>query len=262
MLIKLVAWPAVSICWPILRRLNRKNGREFSRALQNLIKARMLLPRESRHDFYSIAAGDDIPTEQSLGSSELWAEAVFILPAGKSLRSLTSMLMETLLTGARPTGGTTVSTALSGIFFYVSRYPDVYAKLADEIRTRFKSSSDIQTGAQLSSCKCLRAVIDETLRMAPPFVGTFWREADPSMKEPLVVDGRLIPRGTMVGVNPYCLMHNEPYFPDSFKFRPQRWLEPEDGEEESAEEEAVRTTARRAFAPFALGETRPWHIMK
>ncbi|KAJ4401317.1 hypothetical protein N0V82_010875 [Gnomoniopsis sp. IMI 355080] len=193
----------------------------------------MLLPRESQHDFYSIAAGDDIPTEESLGRSELWAEAVFILPAG----------------------GTTMSSALSAVFFYLSRYPEVYARLAAEIRTTFESGTDIHAGPQLSGCKYLRAVVDETLRIAPPFVGTFWREHDSFTTDPLIVDGHSIPRGTIVGVNPYCLMHNEEYFPHAFEFRPQRWLEPEDGKQESPEEENSRIAARRAFAPFALGET-------
>jgi cytochrome P450 len=56
----------------------------------------------------------------------------------------------------------------------------------------------------------------------------------------------------MVGVNPYCIMHNEKYFPEPFRFRPERWLE---SEQESIDEEKGRVAMRAAFAPFALGET-------
>lgn len=140
-------------------------------------------------------------------------------------------------------GGTTLSAALCAVFFYLSRHPTVYARLAAEIRTTFSSGRVIKGGPELSGCKYLRAVIDETLRVAPPFLGTFWREPHFSCAEPFVVDGQVIPCGTLVGVNPYCLMHNEAYFPEPFEYRPERWLVPDTG------------AMREAFAPFSLGET-------
>lgn len=68
--------------WPILGRLNRKNGRIFTQAIQGIIQSRMALAKDAKHDLYSIAA-DDVNTEEGLKRSELWAEAVFFLPAGK-----------------------------------------------------------------------------------------------------------------------------------------------------------------------------------
>lgn len=35
-----------------------------------------------------------------------------------------------------------------------------------------------------------------------------WRENDPLSAEPLVVDGHVIPPGTLVGVGLYSLMHS------------------------------------------------------
>ena len=43
----------------------------------------MAIPKDGKHDFYSIAAGDDDLDTDTLRNSELWAEAVFFLPAGK-----------------------------------------------------------------------------------------------------------------------------------------------------------------------------------
>lgn len=253
-----VAWPLVAYTWPLLSWLSKKRNGIFSAAVRRIITARMALPRDAKHDFYSLAAPDDRPSEQALGRSELWAEAVFILPAGESLHMLETLLIqfnsrsqERLTCLCIFLGGTTTSAALSTVFFYLSRNLDAYTKLAAEVRSSFASVDDIKMGPQLAECKYLRAVIDESMRMSPPFLGTFWRQLPPST----IIDGQVIPDGIMVGVNPYCLMHNEIYFPKPFTFRPERWLEPEPGTEEIAEHTQARLMARRAFAPFALGDT-------
>ncbi|KAI3396858.1 hypothetical protein diail_11630 [Diaporthe ilicicola] len=97
------------------------------------------------------------------------------------------------------------------------------------------------------------------MRMSPPFVGTFWREPHLSHHEQFVVDGHAIPPGTIVGVSPYSVMHNEAYFPEPFAFRPERWVESyrEQGgtDESSPQTEQHVSMMRAAFAPFALGET-------
>lgn len=47
--------------------------------------------------------------------------------------------------------------------------------------------------------------------MSPPTPGTLWRHLAPEEegRGPFVVDGHVIPNGTMVGVNAYSLHHNE-----------------------------------------------------
>jgi cytochrome P450 len=126
----------------------------------------------------------------------------------------------------------------------LSRNPTVYARLAEEIRTTFEAGQDIGTGAKLSSCKYLRAVIDETLRIAPPLPSTLWRQISPKAGD-LIVEGQVIPSGTLVGINPFAMMRNEKYFDSPLEFRPERWLA----------EDAAASDARKAFAPFALGDT-------
>lgn len=78
-----VAWPALSNIWPILRKLNGKNNIAFVGALQKIIKARIALPKTAKHDFYSIAIDEQAPAEENLTRTEIWAEAVFFLPAGE-----------------------------------------------------------------------------------------------------------------------------------------------------------------------------------
>ncbi|XXG96158.1 hypothetical protein Hte_002437 [Hypoxylon texense] len=193
-----------------------------------MISSRLSQDKDAVHDFYSIVSDElDTEADEKIGSHDLWAEAVFFLPAG----------------------GDTVSTALSGLFFYLSRNPESYQKLATEIRTTFTSGADIQGGQKLSGCRYLRACFDEALRMSPPVSGTLWREfpATDRGAEPLVVDGHVIPRGTQLGVSTYALQHNEEYFPDPFVFRPERWLPSED-----VPEDQVRR-AQDAFAAFSTG---------
>lgn len=142
----------------------------------------------------------------------------------------------------------TTAGTLTAVFFYLSRHPAAYTRLASEIRTIFPDAQAIQSGPLLASCTYLRAVIDECLRISVPTTSMPWREEETvptagSSSKPFVVDGHVIPRGTMVVVNTYCIMHNEEYFPDPFAFKPERWLD-----------EANSKTLRRAFVPFGTGE--------
>jgi cytochrome P450 len=226
-----MAWPAISFVDPIVQWFGRREIPRFYHALKKMIGTRMSMPKDALHDLYAGASGDVTPSgEKGLQGTDLWSEASFFVIAG----------------------GTTVTTLMSAVFFYLSRHPDVYARLASEIRTNFSSSGGFITSSpELSSCKYLRAVIDETMRVAPPTTATPWRTEDvyspsfPPSDEPFVVDGHVIPRGTAVGVSLYSLLHNADYFPVPFAFRPERWLGPED---------ETRTKIRRAFAPFALGD--------
>lgn len=96
-------------------------------------------------------------------------------------------------------------------------------------------------------CSYLRACIDEALRLSPPAPGVLWREILPGNKDqPFIVDGHVIPHGTIVGINIYSIHHNKEYFPDPFSYHPERWLD------ESATPQQKKTM-RDAFIPFSIG---------
>lgn len=93
----------------------------------------------------------------------------------------------------------------------------------------------------------LRAFIDEALRLSPPVPGILWRDISPEYQrnnQPFLVDGHVIPRGTAFGINVYSLHHNEDYFPDSFSFKPERWLDSSPD---------TKKIMREAFNPFSMG---------
>ncbi|KAI1110017.1 cytochrome P450 [Nemania sp. NC0429] len=201
-------------------------GKSYLRTIQKMIKARLAKDRHAEHDFYSIVSEDmTVPKDESIWTSEIWSEAIFFLTAG----------------------GDTTPTGICALFFYLARNPRCYRRLAEEIRATFGTAAEIRHGNQLASCSYLRACFDEALRMSPPTAGTLWRQEAVNRgdeKEPLVVDGHIIPPGTQIGVNTYALHHNELYFPRPFTYLPERWL-PDCPE--------YQTTNRHAFAAFSVG---------
>jgi cytochrome P450 len=133
---------------------------------------------------------------------------------------------------------------MTSLFYYLSRYLKCYDKLAQEIRSTFQSGKDIKAGATLATCKYLRACIDETLRISPPQGGTLWRQVPRDGAGRFLIDGTPIPEGTNIGVNTYSMHHNEPYFPEPWTFRPERFL---------GDEDCVRNDVKAAFVPFSFG---------
>ncbi|CAG8960726.1 hypothetical protein HYFRA_00002262 [Hymenoscyphus fraxineus] len=190
---------------PLVHVLTRKARLNYLRVLERMISTRLAMEKDAKVDFYSFIA-EQVETggPDSIRFNELWAEAVFFFPAG----------------------GDTTATAMSALFFYLSRSPEAYSKLADEVRHTFADGDAIKGGPQLSGCRYLRACFEEALRLSPPVGGTLWYELAKGEERngPLVVDGHVIPLGTQLGVNIYSLHHNEAYFPDAFEFRPERWM--------------------------------------
>ena len=141
-------------------------------------------------------------------------------------------------------GFDTTSAVLAATFFYLTRNACAYAKLAQEIRQKFARVDDIVTGQLLSSCRYLRAVIDETMRMSPPGVAEGIREVLPGG---LVIDDHVIPAGVNVGTALYALHHNQNIFHDPFIFHPERWIVSETVSAASVAE------IESACFPFSIG---------
>lgn len=124
----------------------------------------------------------------------------------------------------------------------------MYRRLADEIRNTFTSGDEIKGGSKLSACTYLRAVVDESLRVNPPGGFTLWRDVPNDGKGPVIVDGHVVPPGTRIGVNMFTMHHNEVYFREPFRFKPERWIAEESG---LSAEESKRMHG--AFIPFSAG---------
>ncbi|KAI1174894.1 cytochrome P450 [Nemania sp. FL0916] len=200
--------------------------------IEHMVKSRMQQPQDAIHDFYSFVAGVLKTAEgQSLRVNDLWMEAILFIVAG----------------------GDTTSTAIAATFFYLANHPDCHARAANEIRSSFQSGGEI-CGSKLAGCRYLRACIDESLRLSPPIPGTPWRQqaADDTDKSPFIIDGHVIPSGTYVGVNAYAIQHNEDYFPDPYKYDPERWLEPKNTKGPMPEPLAAFSTGSRGCPGKAM----------
>jgi cytochrome P450 len=144
-------------------------------------------------------------------------------------------------------GSDTSSTALAACFFYLVRNEVSLNKLTSDIRATFSSIDEIRHASlSPSSLPYLRACLDETMRLAPPVPAHIPREV---LSSGAVIDGRFYPAGTVVGICTYALHHNADYFPDPFRFYPERWIV-DTSKGVTAESVA---TSHAAFCPFSIG---------
>ncbi|KAI9818756.1 MAG: hypothetical protein M1827_007576 [Pycnora praestabilis] len=186
---------------------------------------RKMMEKEQKQDIFStLVHSQDEATGTVLSKEELAAETANLISAGSD----------------------TSSTTLASLFFYLSRYPDVYDKVSKEVRNAFGSPDDVCIGSALNSCTYLRACLDESLRMAPAVASAPWREVTSAGA---LIDGCSVPAGYDVGMGIYSIQHNETYVPQPFTFIPERWLV---NSSPSSTRESV-DRARSAFAPFSIG---------
>ncbi len=80
--------------------------------------------------------------------------------------------------------------------------------------------------------------------MSPPVSGTLYREV---VTDDYVLDGEHVPRGLDVGVSVYSIHHNEDIFPDSYRFKPERWIVSENNPKEAVD------MARHVFSVYSIG---------
>lgn len=197
---------------------------------------------EVRKDFFHwlFKAVDPVTGERGYDLNELYAESELLIIAGSD----------------------TTSIVMSGMMFYLVRNPEAKAKLEHEILSTF-SYDEIRSGAKLNSCTYMHAFITEAMRMCPPVAAELSRVVLPGGAE---VDGHFIPEGNQCSTSTYCLSYNKDYFPEPFKFRPERWIVDEnDATGASAEAVAVAETAFCTFSSGSrgcVGKNLAWLEMK
>lgn len=184
---------------------------------------------DRRDFFHHLLKARDPETGQGFSTPELWAESNLLIIAGSD----------------------TTSTAMAATIFYLTRNPEALAKAVAEVRSKFTDVEEIRQGAALNSCTYLRACIDEAMRLSPSVGGLLPREVQAGG---MTIGGEHIPAGTVVGTPHYTIHHNAEYYPQPFRYEPERWLV---GAECAAtgrvtvEDDLHR--AQSAFCPFSVG---------
>ncbi len=120
-----------------------------------------------------------------------------------------------------PAGSDTTSAVMAALFFYLIHHTAVFDKLKKEVGTKFTSLDEIRPGKGLASCLYLYACIGEALRMNPHGGSESRREVLPGG---LRIKDEIIPAGTIIGGAVFAVHHKPEIYPDTFRFRPERWI--------------------------------------
>ncbi|MCJ1403292.1 hypothetical protein MMC11_006515 [Xylographa trunciseda] len=230
--------------------------------LNKLVSSRLMLPYARKDTFdrqgrptrftkltaisRSIALGPNIPhsyasilqnfrkvpetDSRRMGPEEMWRETFNFVFAGPG----------------------STAAALTCIIYYLGSQPLWQSRLISEL-----NATDLDT-AWHTGLPILKAIINETLRLCPPFPSVFPRVigpgaelAIPGLRGPLPID-------TMVGCNPYVLHRSkEMWGKDAEEWNPARWLD-EFGQEKLIPK-GLATFGRGARA--CVGKEIAWIIM-
>ena len=133
-------------------------------------------------------------------------------------------------------GHDTTAAALDWVWYNIARFPDVAARCRAEIDNVLAGRE--ATVADLPQLKYLEAVIKETLRMYPPAIGVFLRQATADV----VIGGYEITRSNLVGLSSFVTHRDPRWFPEPERFDPERFLPPR-----------IDQIPAGAYFPFGMG---------
>lgn len=134
--------------------------------------------------------------------------------------TLRSELLNILLAGRDTTAG-----LLTNTWHVLSKRPDIWAKLKDEVDGLGGERPDYHS---IKEMRYLKWVLNESLRLMPLVPGNS-RQAIRDTILPLGggPDGKspmLIPKGWTIGYSPWSMHRREDFYgPDSLEFKPERW---------------------------------------
>ncbi|KAI8157701.1 Cytochrome P450 monooxygenase sdnE [Colletotrichum sp. SAR 10_70] len=126
-----------------------------------------------------------------------------------------------LLVAGSDTSATSVTTAL----FEILRNPAIEKRLVEELDAAIPDKNDLPPLQTLEKIEYLTACVKEGIRLASAVPSRLPRIVPQNLSEPLVVDGKIVPPGTIVSMSAHT-MHSsvDLWGPDARLFNPNRWL--------------------------------------
>jgi cytochrome P450 len=113
-------------------------------------------------------------------------------------------------------GHETTANALSWTWYLLSKHPEIEDKLHTEIDGVL--GGELATADDVARLRYTHMVFSEAMRLYPP-AWTIGRRALSDYK----IDGFTIPSDAIILMSPYVMHHDARYYPDPFKFDPERW---------------------------------------
>ncbi|KAF5535062.1 cytochrome P450 monooxygenase [Fusarium phyllophilum] len=187
-------------------------------------------------------AARDETKESQFSRNDVIADARFFLLGGEleSVEVTGTEYSSTFL------GSVTSSSALSATLFFLLHHPDEMQKLHDELKEAFPAYESIKASGHLMRCKRLRAVFEESMRLAPPVPTLLPRLVGPGG---IQACGKYISEGIVVGAPCWAISRDKRCFDDPNAFKPDRWLA--DTSDPIASEKLALAT--KASQPFSYG---------
>ena len=150
-------------------------------------------------------------------------------------------------------GSDTTASSMSSSIYHVLKHLDVHARLCHELDTAQLSLP--ARWRDLQQLPYFTAVMREAKQIHPG-VGMMLERVVPTGGVSLP-DGRFVPEGTIVGINPSVVNRDlETFGPDADQSVPERWLRGP-GETEEAYQSRL-TRMQRAILTFGAGPRRCW----
>ncbi|KAJ5564000.1 benzoate 4-monooxygenase cytochrome P450 [Penicillium frequentans] len=119
-------------------------------------------------------------------------------------------------------GTESISRSLTIAAFHLAHQPSMRERLREELRSVLPIPDSTATWAQLEQLPYLTGVVYECLRLS---YGLIIRLPRCAPSETLKYADYIIPPGTPMSMSSYLVHHDETIFPDSYSFKPERWIE-------------------------------------
>lgn len=132
-------------------------------------------------------------------------------------------------------GHETTATALTWTWYLLALYPEVEAKLADELQRVLAGRAP--TVDDLPKLPYTEMVIRESIRLYPPAPGVAREPV-----EDVTIAGYEVPKGALLSINSFVMQRDPRFFPDPDRFDPNRFA--------AGWEERI---PRYAYLPFGSG---------
>ncbi|KUL84958.1 hypothetical protein ZTR_07909 [Talaromyces verruculosus] len=124
-------------------------------------------------------------------------------------------------------GSDTTATTLGFAIHEILKNTAISRKLTAEIDAAMPQGFKDLPLSEVEKLDYLSAVVKESLRLAMAVPGRLPRivPGAKSKVDSLIVDGRVIPEGTVIGMSAWSVHYSEDIWgPDAREFRPERWL--------------------------------------